>query len=132
MYTAILIIHIIVCLFVILVVLIQPSKGAEMGAMFGGGGSQTAFGGRGAATTLSKLTVVAAVIFGLTSLSLAVMSSMREPSLIREEVAPEAPVPKPAIPQPQEARPGQTPPGQTQSGTPGQQTAPASKPPPEP
>ena len=55
MYTAIVVIHLVVCLFLIFIILIQSSKGAEMGAAFGGS-SQTLFGSRGAATFLSKLT----------------------------------------------------------------------------
>ena len=67
------IIHVLVCLFLIFIVLIQSSKGAEMGAAFGGS-SQTLFGSRGAATFLSKLTTISAVVFMLTSLLLAVVS----------------------------------------------------------
>lgn len=68
------IIHIIVCLFLIAVVLLQSGKGAEMGAAFGGS-SQTLFGSRGAASFLSKMTTVAAIVFMVTSLSLAVLAS---------------------------------------------------------
>jgi preprotein translocase subunit SecG len=68
------VIHIIVCLFLIAVVLLQSGKGAEMGAAFGGS-SQTLFGSRGAASFLSKMTTAAAIVFMLTSLSLAVMTS---------------------------------------------------------
>jgi len=76
MFTAILILHIIVCLFLILVILIQTSKGAEIGAAFGGS-NQTLFGSRGAATFLSKVTTVAAIVFMLTSRSLAILSIKR-------------------------------------------------------
>ncbi|MFQ5588675.1 MAG: preprotein translocase subunit SecG [Nitrospiria bacterium] len=72
MYTFILVIHVIVCLILIGVVLLQAGKGAEMGAAFGGS-SQTIFGSRGAATFLSKLTVGAAIIFMVTSLSLSML-----------------------------------------------------------
>ncbi len=72
MYTFILVVHVIVCIILICVVLLQAGKGAEMGAAFGGS-SQTIFGSRGAATFLSKLTVGAAVVFMLTSLSLSVL-----------------------------------------------------------
>ncbi len=74
MYTFILIIHVIVCFFLIFIVLIQSGKGAELGAAFGGS-SQTLFGARGAATFFSKLTTVAAIVFMLTSLVLAVITS---------------------------------------------------------
>ena len=61
------IIHVIVCLILILVVLLQSGKGADLAGAFGGGGSQTAFGARGTATFLSKLTTGAAIVFMLTS-----------------------------------------------------------------
>ena len=77
MYTAIVVIHLTVCLFLIFIILIQSSKGAEMGAAFGGS-SQTLFGSRGAATFLSKLTTGAAIAFMLTSLLLAVTSIKRD------------------------------------------------------
>lgn len=63
-----------VCLFLIAVVLLQSGKGAEIGAAFGGS-SQTLFGSRGAATFLSKMTTVAAVVFMITSLTLAVVTT---------------------------------------------------------
>ena len=76
MYTFFLIIHLIVCAFLIFIVLIQSSKGAEMGAAFGGS-NQTLFGSRGAATLLTKLTTASAILFMLTSLTLAVISFKR-------------------------------------------------------
>ena len=77
MYTAIVVVHLVGCLFLIFIILIQSSKGAEMGAAFGGS-SQTLFGSRGAATFLSKLTTGAAIAFMLTSLTLAVFSIKRD------------------------------------------------------
>jgi preprotein translocase subunit SecG len=68
------VIHIVVCLFLIAVVLLQSGKGAEMGAAFGGS-SQTLFGSRGAASFLGKMTTVAAVVFMVTSLTLAVVTT---------------------------------------------------------
>jgi preprotein translocase subunit SecG len=76
MYTVIVALHLIVCAFLIFIILIQSSKGAEMGAAFGGS-SQTLFGSRGAATFMNKLTTIVAVAFMLTSLSLAVLSIKR-------------------------------------------------------
>ena len=67
------ILHVVVCFFLIFIVLIQSSKGAELGAAFGGS-SQTLFGSRGAATLFSKLTTISAVVFMVTSLLLAVAS----------------------------------------------------------
>lgn len=63
-----------VCFFLIFIVLIQSGKGAELGAAFGGS-SQTLFGARGAATFFSKMTTIAAVVFMLTSLTLAVITA---------------------------------------------------------
>lgn len=89
MYTLMLMIHIIVCIFLIFIVLMQSSKGAELGAAFGGS-SQTLFGSRGAATFLSKLTTVAAIIFMLTSLTLAVFSVRQESIVLKSPVKPAA------------------------------------------
>jgi preprotein translocase subunit SecG len=74
MWVALVILHVIVGLALILIVLLQTGKGAEMGAAFGGS-SQTLFGSAGPGTFLGKLTTVAAVIFMCTSLALAYMSS---------------------------------------------------------
>lgn len=70
-------IHVLTCLFLIAVVLLQSSEGADIAGAFGGQGSQTAFGPRGAATVLTKATTIAAVIFMLTSISLSIMQSRR-------------------------------------------------------
>jgi len=69
------IVHVIVAIFLILVVLLQTGKRADLAGAFGGGGSQTAFGARGAATLLSRLTAWSAGIFMATSLVLSLMSS---------------------------------------------------------
>ena len=66
--------HVIVCFALIIVVLLQSGKGAEMGASFGASGSQSVFGAGGGNTFMSKLTTSAAIIFMLTSLSLAFVS----------------------------------------------------------
>ena len=68
------IIHVVVCIALIMIVLLQTGKGADMGAAFGGGSSQTLFGSTGASTFLSKATTVAAIVFMLTSLTLAYMA----------------------------------------------------------
>ena len=86
MYLALSIVHLIMCFLMILIVLLQTGKGAQMGSAFGSGASQTIFGTRGAATFLGKLTTVAAILFMLTSLSLAILASQRSASsIIREE-----------------------------------------------
>ena len=69
------IIHILVCFFLVVVVLLQSGKAADLAGAFGGMGSQTAFGPRGSATVLSKATTIAAALFMLTSLSLAVLAT---------------------------------------------------------
>jgi preprotein translocase subunit SecG len=69
------ILHVIVCLFLIIVVLLQSGKAADLAGAFGGMGSQTAFGPRGAATVLSKATTAAAALFMITSLSLSIFAS---------------------------------------------------------
>ena len=74
------IVHVIVCIALIMIVLLQTGKGADMGAAFGGGGSQTLFGSTGASTFLSKATTMAAVIFMITSLLLAYVSSRHQPT----------------------------------------------------
>ncbi len=69
------ILHVLACLFLILVVLLQSGKAADLAGAFGGMGSQTAFGPRGAATVLTKATTVAAVLFMITSLSLSIVAT---------------------------------------------------------
>jgi preprotein translocase subunit SecG len=68
------VIHVLVCLFLILVVLLQQGKGADL-SVFGGGSTQTAFGARSATTLLHKLTVASFIIFILTTVSIAIMKS---------------------------------------------------------
>ncbi len=76
MYTFLLVLHLISCFTMVAVILLQSGKGAEIGAAFGGS-SQTLFGSRGAATFLSKVTVVTAAVFMVTALSLAMLSKQR-------------------------------------------------------
>jgi preprotein translocase subunit SecG len=66
------VIHVIVCFFLIVVVLLQSGKAGDISAAFGGQGSQAAFGPRGAATALSKATTISAVVFMLTSITLSI------------------------------------------------------------
>ncbi len=84
----IIVIHVIVCIALIMIVLLQTGKGADMGAAFGGGSSQTLFGSTGASTFLSKATTVAAVVFMLTSLILAYMSGDKGGKSIVMDAAP--------------------------------------------
>jgi len=77
MLLAITILHVIICLFLIIVVLLQSGKAADLAGAFGGMGSQTVFGPRGTATFLSKATTVAASLFMVTALTLVIMENNR-------------------------------------------------------
>jgi preprotein translocase subunit SecG len=81
MWSVILAVHIILCVFLIIVILLQSGKGSDIGAAFGGS-SQTVFGASGGATFLSKLTTMVAIGFLVTCLTLAFMSSRRHQSSI--------------------------------------------------
>ncbi|MFN8640747.1 MAG: preprotein translocase subunit SecG [Candidatus Binatia bacterium] len=76
MFTVITIVHVLACIFLVLVVLLQTGKGADMGAVFGGS-SSTVFGASGAGNLLTKLTTATAVVFMLTSLGLTYFASHR-------------------------------------------------------
>ena len=83
------IIHIAVCLFLIIVVLLQSGKSGDIAAAFGGMGSQTAFGPRGAATALSRATTWSAVIFMVTSITLSIFVSRRTgPNSVLQGITP--------------------------------------------
>jgi len=73
LYYVIITVHILACLFLIAVVLLQQGKGQDLASAFGGGGSQTAFGPRGSATVLSRATTILAGVFMVTSLALSVL-----------------------------------------------------------
>src|SRR5205823_11762462 len=77
MITLITIVHVFVCLFLVIVVLLQSGQSGDIAAAFGGTGSQTAFGPRGAATILTKATTWCAVIFMLTSITLSIVASRK-------------------------------------------------------
>ena len=83
MYIALVTIYIIVCFFLILVVLLQQGKGADIAGAFGGGGSQTAFGARGATTFLHKLTTGAFVGFVVLSMLLSILEARPRSSVIK-------------------------------------------------
>ena len=91
MRTFLLTLHILTCLSLVIAVLLQRGKGADMGAMLGGGGSQTVFGARGAGNFLTKLTTGAAILFMITSLSLSYLATQDSQSTIfGDEVGQEA------------------------------------------
>jgi preprotein translocase subunit SecG len=114
-------IHVIVCLFLIIVVLLQHGKSADIAAAFGGQGSQAAFGPRGAATMLSKATTWAAVLFMVTSVTLSIYAARRPSSSsvmqgIATPKSQETPQKNPTnVPSPNPTTP--TPPGPTPPAT---------------
>ncbi len=69
--------HVVICLFLIIVVLLQSGKAADLAGAFGGMGSQTVFGPRGTATVLSKATTIAASLFMITALTLFILANNR-------------------------------------------------------
>ena len=77
LYYAVLTVHVIVCVILVMVVLLQSGKGADLAGAFGGGATQTAFGSRGPASFLTRMTTVVAIIFMLTSIGLSMMGSNR-------------------------------------------------------
>jgi preprotein translocase subunit SecG len=89
MTTVLVIVHVIVCLALIMIVLLQHGKGAGIGAAFGGS-SQTVFGSTGAAPFLAKLTAVAAILFMVTSLGLTFLGRQQEPSVMQAPAQPPA------------------------------------------
>src|SRR3990172_2527921 len=117
MYTALIILHILVSIFLVIVVLLQAGKGASIGASFGGSSSQTLFGSAGPATFLSKITAGCAIVFMITSLYLTYTASTRSTSSIMKNIpATKSEEAKPAAqPQQQPTQPEAAP--QDTSGT---------------
>ena len=112
MYIALVTIYIVICFFLILVVLLQQGKGADIAGAFGGGSSQTAFGARGATTILHKLTTGAFIGFVLISFLLSVLEARPKASVIAKDLpgapkaaAPSAPAGAAAQPAPGQAAP---------------------------
>jgi len=87
------VLHIVACLVLVAVVLLQRGKGADMGAMLGGGGANTVFGARGAGNFLTRVTAACAVVFMVTSLSLSYLGQTVAEDLIFDEEAVEEPAP---------------------------------------
>ncbi len=108
MYTLLTIIHVVACVIMVLVVLLQAGKGANMGAAFGGS-SQTVFGSSGAGTFLGKMTATVAIVFMLTSLFLTYAVSRKGSSLFESSPAPVARQAVPAVPAPNTATPAAAP-----------------------
>jgi preprotein translocase subunit SecG len=95
MVTLLTIVHILVCVFLVSIVLLQHGKGADIGATFGGGG-QSLFGTEGPVPILNKITTAAAVIFMVTSISLAYISAHRTTSSVMGDYSMPAPVEQPS------------------------------------
>jgi preprotein translocase subunit SecG len=104
MVIALTILHVLMCFAIIAMVLfLQSGKGADIGSAFGGAGSQAVFGSMGTPTVVGKITAVVAILFTLTSFSLALLGGDRGSSVVREPVpaaTPSAPAPAPAVPTP--------------------------------
>src|SRR5947208_14101296 len=106
MITLLTVFHVIVCIFLVLVVLLQQGKGADWAGAFGGGGSQNTFGARGAGTILSKATTAAAIIFMVTSLALTILiSAPGSSSVVREGAKPQNAPPPQQLPAQQQTAP---------------------------
>ncbi len=113
------ILHIVVSFLLILVVLVQQGKGQDLASAFGGGGSSAAFGARGAATFLAKITTGAAILFMLTSLGLSYFKPVLDSGSV---VPPDAP---PAETVPTGVGPEETPPIEGMDPPEGSEAAPA-------
>jgi preprotein translocase subunit SecG len=100
MYIALSLLHVLIATGLILIVLLQSGKGADIGAAFGGGSSQTVFGGRGAATFLSKATTVLAILFMVMSIALTLLASQRGGTTVVPADSPKPASSAPAAPAP--------------------------------
>lgn len=92
-YYAVITLHIVACLFLIAVVLLQQGKGQDLASAFGGGGTQTAFGPRGSANVLSRATTILAAVFMVTSLALSLLRPHEASVLDRVPAAGASPSP---------------------------------------
>src|SRR5262245_4299817 len=98
MYVALVIFHVIASFAIIGLVLLQSGKGADIGSAFGGAGSQAVFGSMGTPTLLGKITTGIAIVFTITSFTLAILGGERASSVVREPAPPPASAPAPAAP----------------------------------
>ncbi len=98
LYVALLVIYSFICFFLILVVLVQQGKGADIAGAFGGGGTQTAFGARGATTLLHKLTTGGFVAFIVAALLLTILEARPRASVVPEKAPAAKAAPAPAVP----------------------------------
>ncbi len=105
LYGLVVVVYVFICFFLILVVLVQQGKGADLAGAFGGGGTQTAFGARGATTLLHKLTTGAFIGFILLALTLTILQARPKASVVRTgaaaaKTAPAQKAPAPVNPAP--------------------------------
>ncbi|HKD12785.1 MAG TPA: preprotein translocase subunit SecG [Thermoanaerobaculia bacterium] len=101
LYGLVVVVYVFICFFLILVVLVQQGKGADLAGAFGGGGTQTAFGARGATTLLHKLTTGAFIAFIVLALVLTILQARPKASVVRGAAAAPAkaaPAPAPGSP----------------------------------
>ncbi len=100
MVIALTVLHVVMCFAIIAMVLfLQSGKGADIGSAFGGAGSQAVFGSMGTPTVVGKITAVIAILFTITSFSLALLGGERTGSVVREPAPTTAPAtPAPAAP----------------------------------
>jgi preprotein translocase subunit SecG len=112
-------IYVIVCVFLILVVLLQQGKGADVAAAFGASSSQTAFGARGATSVLEKVTTWAFVAFSVLAITISLIQSKPHGSVMsREKAKAAATAPKPVLPAPVQSAPLTAPPAPASAAAP--------------
>jgi preprotein translocase subunit SecG len=100
MVIALTVLHVLMCFAIIGIVLLQAGKGADIGSAFGGAGSQAVFGSMGTPTLLGKITTGVALLFTLTSFSLALLGGERSSSVVRDPAPVSAPATAPSTPAP--------------------------------
>lgn len=93
MYTALIVVHVFLSFAIIGLVLLQSGKGADIGSAFGGAGTQAVFGSMGTPTILGKITTGVALVFAVTSFTLALLGGERGSSVVREPAPASAPAP---------------------------------------
>jgi preprotein translocase subunit SecG len=128
MYYVVMFVHVLVCIFLVVVVLLQSGKAADLAGAFGGMGSQTAFGPRGSATLLSKATTVSFIVFIVTSMTLSILATRQAglgTSVLEEQQS--KPAPAKSAPAPVQQKPATVPPSQSAPPSPSSQ-APAQAP----
>ena len=119
-YIALVVLYVFICFFLVLVVLVQQGRGADIAGAFGGGGTQTAFGARGATTLLHKLTTGAFIGFIVLSLALTLVQARQKPSVVKGVIPKAAPAGQPVPASSIPAQPAAPVPAQRSNAAPGQ------------